>query len=93
MKIRGPDGKQSAGRVEDRGVRAVGGRRLAEGHGLAVKDAAAAIVESALRPGRDRWHVFDLVGPEAISYRALLDRLAARLRAHGRRAVLLSHEK
>src|SRR5262245_47190417 len=41
---------------------------------LAVKDAAAAIVESALRPGRDRWHVYDLVGPEAVSYRALLDR-------------------
>jgi len=59
---------------------------------VAVKDAVAAILEAALGPARDRFRVLDLVGPEPVSYRALLDRLAARLRAHGRRAELRVRE-
>jgi NADH dehydrogenase len=59
---------------------------------VAVRDAVAAILEAALGPPRGRWRAYDLVGPEPVPYRALLDRLAARLRARGRRAVLRIRE-
>ena len=61
-----------AGEVE---VVGDGGYRLQP---VAVRDAAEAVLETALDGGPSRWRVFDLVGPEAVSYRALLDRLAAR---------------
>jgi hypothetical protein len=59
---------------------------------VGVRDAAAALLEAALGPSRGRWRAFDLVGPEPIACRALVDRLAARLRARGRRAVLRIRE-
>jgi len=59
---------------------------------IAVSDAAAAILAAARTPapgtarGRDRHRVFNLVGPEPISYRRLIERVAAQARVQGRPA-------
>ena len=56
---------------------------------VAVSDAAAAILAAAGSgpPATDPPHrVYDLVGPEPITFDAFVARLAARARAHGRRA-------
>jgi NADH dehydrogenase len=56
---------------------------------VAVADAAEAVlagVEVALPPSRPPHRVFDLVGPEPIAYRALVERVAALAAASGRPA-------
>jgi nucleoside-diphosphate-sugar epimerase len=55
---------------------------------VAVKDAALAVLEAVLGAPRDRTRVFDLVGPEPLAYRTLLERLADRARAQGHPAEL-----
>jgi nucleoside-diphosphate-sugar epimerase len=60
---------------------------------IAVKDAAAALLESALGPAPERWRVFDLVGPEAVTYRGLVERLAARARVRGGPAEVRFRER
>ena len=50
---------------------------------VAVRDAAAAILEAALGSARQPWRVFDLVGPEPLAFRRLLERVALRVRARG----------
>ena len=59
---------------------------------VAVRDAAAALLEASLGPSLGRWRVVDLVGPEPISYRAYVERLAARARARGVRAAFRTRE-
>jgi nucleoside-diphosphate-sugar epimerase len=51
---------------------------------IAVADAAALVLAAATRPGEGFPTVFDLVGPEPLSYGQLLDRLAHLGRAEGR---------
>jgi NADH dehydrogenase len=51
---------------------------------IAVADAAALVLAAARRPRGGFPAVFDLVGPEPLSFAALLDRLAAVARAAGR---------
>lgn len=55
---------------------------------IAVADAAALVLAAATRPAGAFPTVFDLVGPEAVTYAQLLERVAAVARAHGRRASL-----
>jgi NADH dehydrogenase len=59
---------------------------------VAVADAAAAVLTAAEREADSFPTVFDLVGPEAVSYAALLERLAGVARALGRRAELRVRE-
>jgi nucleoside-diphosphate-sugar epimerase len=51
---------------------------------VAVADAAAAVVAAIARPAGAFPTVYDLVGPEAVSYQALLERLSAVARRQGR---------
>lgn len=53
---------------------------------VAVKDAVAAVLAAVEGPAEAFPRVFDLVGPEAVSYARLLERLTAVARAHGRPA-------
>ena len=59
---------------------------------IAVADAARAVLAAVERPADAFPSVFDLVGPEAVSYAALLERLARVARALGRRADLRVRE-
>ena len=56
---------------------------------VAVGDAAAAILAGLRAPPSPRHRVFDLVGPEALRYRAFLDRFAAVAGIKGRGAGLV----
>jgi nucleoside-diphosphate-sugar epimerase len=55
---------------------------------IAVRDVAALVLAAAARPPGAFPTVFDLVGPEAVSYERLLERLATVARAAGRPATL-----
>jgi nucleoside-diphosphate-sugar epimerase len=55
---------------------------------IAVADAAALVLAAAVRPPGAFPEVFDLVGPEPVSYARLLERLAAAARACGRTVAL-----
>jgi nucleoside-diphosphate-sugar epimerase len=59
---------------------------------IAVADAAHAVLAAVERPPEAFPSVFDLVGPEAVSYAALLERLARVASALGRRADLRVRE-
>jgi NADH dehydrogenase len=59
---------------------------------IAVADAAACVLAAVERPVDAFPSVFDLVGPEAIPYAELLERLARVARAEGRRADLRVRE-
>ncbi len=59
---------------------------------VAVADAALAVLAAVERPPDAFPSVFDLVGPEALPYAALLERLARVARGHGRRADLRVRE-
>ena len=59
---------------------------------IAVADAAALVLAAATRPAGAFPTVFDLVGPEPVTYAQLLERVAAVARAHGRRASLRVRE-
>jgi nucleoside-diphosphate-sugar epimerase len=59
---------------------------------VAVSDAAEAVLAAVRRPGGAFPSVFDLVGPEPVTYVELLGRLAAVARAHGRPAALRVRE-
>jgi NADH dehydrogenase len=66
---------------------------------IAVRDAAALVLAALERPRLPPMHgggpaplVYDLVGPEIVSYRQLLERLARVARAHGRPAELRIRE-
>jgi nucleoside-diphosphate-sugar epimerase len=59
---------------------------------IAVADAARAVMAAIERPPDAFPSVFDLVGPEAVSYAALLERLARVALARGRRAELRVRE-
>jgi nucleoside-diphosphate-sugar epimerase len=59
---------------------------------IAVADAAQAVMAAVERPPDAFPSVFDLVGPEAVSYAALLERLARVALALGRRADLRVRE-
>ena len=54
---------------------------------IAVKDAAALVLAAIGRPAVAGPRVYDLVGPEAVAYARLVERLAAAARAHGRPAA------
>ena len=53
---------------------------------IAVKDAVALVLAAIEGPAAAAPRVFDLVGPEPLSYARFLERLAAAARAHGRPA-------
>lgn len=53
---------------------------------VAVKDAVAAVLAAVERPAGAFPRVYDLVGPEPVSYARFLERLAAVARAHGKPA-------
>jgi len=55
---------------------------------IAVADAASCVLAAVERPAGSFPSVFDLVGPEAVSYARLLERLAQVARALSRPAVL-----
>jgi nucleoside-diphosphate-sugar epimerase len=64
-----------------------------------VRDAVELVLAALARPaglsapvGEPATAVYDLVGPEAVSYQAFLERLAAVVRAHGRPAELRVRE-
>jgi hypothetical protein len=57
-----------------------------------VADAARAVLAAVERPADAFPTVFDLVGPEAVPYAALLERLARVARGLGRRAELRVRE-
>jgi NADH dehydrogenase len=59
---------------------------------VAVADAAEAVLAAVRRPAGAFPTVFDLVGPEAVAYVRLLERLAAVARAEGRPAALRVRE-
>ncbi|HEY6547066.1 MAG TPA: NAD(P)H-binding protein, partial [Vicinamibacteria bacterium] len=66
---------------------------------IAVRDAAELVLAALLRPplgavraGEFAAVVYDLVGPEAVTYQAFLERLAAVAREHGRSAELRVRE-
>jgi nucleoside-diphosphate-sugar epimerase len=59
---------------------------------IAVADAAALVLAAASRPPGAFPTVFDLVGPEAVSYARLLERVAAVARAAGRPGSLRVRE-
>jgi nucleoside-diphosphate-sugar epimerase len=59
---------------------------------VAVADAAEAVVAAVRRPAGAFPTVFDLVGPEAVTYVRLLERLTAVARAGGRPAALRVRE-
>jgi NADH dehydrogenase len=59
---------------------------------IAVADAAELVLAAATRPAGAFPTVFDLVGPEPVSYKHLLERVAAAARAHGRPADLQVRE-
>ena len=59
---------------------------------VAVADAAEAVVAAVRRPAGAFPTVFDLVGPEAVTYVRLLERLTAVARAEGRPAALRVRE-
>ena len=59
---------------------------------IAVSDAVAAVLAAVDRPPGAFPLVFDLVGPQAVSYTAFLDRLASAARATGRSAELRVRE-
>ena len=59
---------------------------------IAVADAAALVVAAAARPKGAFPTVFDLVGPEPVSYTQLLHRLAEAARAGGRTLDYRDHE-
>jgi nucleoside-diphosphate-sugar epimerase len=59
---------------------------------IAVADAASCVLAAVERPAGAFPSVFDLVGPEALSYARLLERLAQAARAQGRPAALRVRE-
>ena len=59
---------------------------------IAVSDVAELVLAAATRPVSAFPTVFDLVGPEPVSYRGLLERLAAAARAAGRPGTLRVRE-
>ena len=59
---------------------------------VAIADVAEAVRAAIGRPSSSFPTVFDLVGPEPVSYAQLLERLAAVARSLGRRAVLRVRE-
>ena len=59
---------------------------------IAVADAASCVLAAIERPAGAFPSVLDLVGPEALPYSRLLDRLARVAAAHGRPAALRVHE-
>lgn len=59
---------------------------------IAVADAAALVLAAASRPSGGFPSVFDLVGPEPVSYAQLLERLARVARTAGRDATLRVRE-
>ena len=59
---------------------------------IAVADAAAAVLAALARPAGAFPTVFDLVGPEPVTYARLLERVAAVARAQGRPARLRVRE-
>jgi NADH dehydrogenase len=59
---------------------------------IAVSDAAAAVLAALARPAGSFPTVFDLVGPEAVTYRDLLERLARGAGSRGTRASLRVRE-
>jgi NADH dehydrogenase len=59
---------------------------------IAVADAAALVLAAVVRQAGEFPTVFDLVGPEPVTYARLLERVASVARAHGRPAALRVRE-